>query len=288
MVMRHGLLALLVMAPALGSCIQYNEDCSPLIDDPDGVVGTLAIDVDITKATVRTTNDLFGQLVAESYAGAPDGGFLAQVGMENSGDIRSTGVCENFDTLPAGPVLRKTMAQVLPLNDNVGAVTVSPLTFKRILEHSVANLVDATQFVPNTPSGQFLQIAGAVVSVDCTLAPEEPPVDGARVTHIKLVDANEPAGGLDVYDVDGGYSSPDPIRIASNSFILSGGDGFAMISADGGATGAAAIPGLTFQVASRWFSLAYSGTNGKPALGDPLPDAGQAAPTGGWAMTNCR
>ncbi len=282
------LMAMLILAPAMGSCIQYNEDCSPLIDDPDGVVGTLARDVDITKATVRTTNDLVGQLVAESYAGAPDGGFLAQVGMENSGDIRSTGVCENFDTLPAGPVLRKTLAQVLPFNDNVGAVLVAPLTFKRILEHSVANLVDATQFVPNTPSGQFLQIAGALVSVDCTLAAEEPPLDGSRVTHITLVDPSEDGGALDVYDLDAGYLSGDPIRIAANSFILSGGDGFSMISADGGATDPFAVPGLTFQVASRWFSLSYSGKDGQPALGHPFAAGGEVGPAGGWAMTNCR
>ena len=282
-------LVVLVAASALGSCIQYNEDCTPLIDDPDGVVGVLAHDVDITKATVRTTNDLFGQLVAESYSGAPDGGYLAQVGMENSGDIRSIGVCENFDTLPAGPVLRKTMAQVLPLNDNVGAITVDPPTFKRILEHSVAGLVNSSEVVPNTPSGQFLQISGALVTVDCTLAAEAPPVDGQRVTRVVLVDPSEFDGGLEVYNADAGFVSTDRIRIASNSFILSGGDGFTMISSpDAGTSDAAAVPGLTFQVASRWFALRYPGANGQPELGGGLADAGIAGAVGGWVMTNCR
>jgi 2',3'-cyclic-nucleotide 2'-phosphodiesterase (5'-nucleotidase family) len=286
---RRALIGLLLVAPALGSCIQYNEDCSPLIANPEQVVGELAQDVDITKNTVRTTNDIFGQLVAESYSAAPDGGFLAQVGMENSGDIRSSGECESFDTLPAGPVERTTMAQVLPFNDNVGAITVDPLTLKRIFEHSVAGLVNSTTVVPNTPSGQFLQIAGVLVSVDCTLPAEAPPVDGQRVTQIVLVDAHEQPGGLEVYDADAGFVSSAPIRIATNSFILSGEDGYSMISAlDAGAIDAVALPGLTFEVASAWFAQQYLGNSQHPPLGATLADGGLAQPSGGWVMTSCR
>jgi hypothetical protein len=214
------------------------------------------------------------------------------VGLENSGDIRSDGVCQDHSTLPAGPVLKKTLREVLAFDDTVDLLSVGPSVFKQVMEHSVAAFVDGTKAVNNTPSGQFLQAAGVRVTVDCTLPPESSTDGGARVTHIDLVSL-APDGGEQVdrtvYDSASNpqYPTPDSIRIASNSFIISGGSGFSMLTGlDPGQSKPANVPGLTFQIASRWFQKTYAGTPAAPALG--AKGSVTHRPVGGWTLSNCR
>src|ERR1041385_3210871 len=121
-----GVAVVLALAAGAG-CLAYNEDCTPLVDGPNDVVGYLGVDVDITKATVRTEPNLVGSLIAEAYlSSTPQNTPVAQVGMENSGAIRSDGVCETHNVLPSGPLLKKTLREVLPFDDAVTVVSVAP------------------------------------------------------------------------------------------------------------------------------------------------------------------
>jgi 2',3'-cyclic-nucleotide 2'-phosphodiesterase (5'-nucleotidase family) len=266
-----------VLGLALGTftgCLAYNEDCSPLVDNPDEVVGTLGTDTDITKPSVRTSNNLVGQMVAEAYTHSIPGDAI-DIGTENAGDIRADGVCETHNVLPRGSVLKKTLREVLPFDDTVVAVSVTPGTLKAVLEHSVANLVDATKTNGNTPSGAFLQLAGATVSADCTRTAASNGVPGLRITRIEL------DGGRVVWD---GAAFDDPartIRVAVNSYVLTGGDGYTMLK---GLDPAQAKPvtaaGLNFQIVARWFAQSY--------VAPQQPLSTDHKPSGGWLLTQCR
>jgi hypothetical protein len=285
------IIGVLALGAASAGCLAYNEDCSPLVDNPDEVVGYLGVDIDITKAAVRTQPNLMGSLIAESYlSSTPDNTPSADVGIENSGAIRSDGICENHDVLPTGPLLKKTLREVLPFDDSIAVVTVSPQVLKQTFEHSVATLV-ASSAQANTPSGDFLQIAGAEVHVDCLQPAENGSTPGQRVQFIRLVrtDRTDPDNWVEVdagvlYDnTDGGdrYLSDAGVRLAADSFLVGdGGSDFASLADLPPSANEVSESGLNFQIVSRWFEKTYSSTQ---KLGSK-----SFKPPGGWVMPTCQ
>lgn len=274
-------------AAGLGACVAYNEDCTPLVDNPDQIVGYLAGDVDITKSRVRSGNNAIGELVADAYHHSADdpsrsGGLpKADIGIENSGSIRNEGVCQNNDVLPRGPVRRKTLRQVLPFDDTISLVTVDVATLKKALEHAVAGFSPTN--IPGVPPGSFLQISGVTVEVDCNGAAQSASSDGARITRIVLQDALPADGGAEgevLYDGSSPPSTTRTVRLACNSFVLTGGDGYVMLKGlDPTATQRFDEQGLNFQIAADYFQRNY-------------PDAHHALPTQGagltrWVFNHC-
>lgn len=282
--MRHAPF-LLLGAALLGGCVSYNEDCTPLVDQPDQVVGLLAGDVDITKSRVRLGDNAIGQLVADAYRHSADDPAVASglppadVGFENAGAIRNEGVCQSNDVIPRGPVRRKTLRQVLPFDDTVSVVTVDVPTLKRVMEHAVAGFSAGN--APATQAGAFLQLSGMTVVADCGRQAESASSPGARVVRMVLEDAfgDGGPGGAVLFDADGGVVATRPVRIACNSFLLSGGDGYAMLSSlDAGAAQRLDEQGLNFQIVANYFSR----TDG-PETGNTL----SAVPRGRWLLQNC-
>lgn len=321
---------LLLMGSSLSSCVDFNEDCSPLVDAPDQVVGWLAGDVDVTRARVRTGDNVIGQVVVDSYQRSLDDPTLAngtvppQVGLENSGGIRSEGVCTNHEVLPRGSVRKKVLREVLPFDNTVTVLTVPVSALKDALEHAVAGFADASKqtVAAGTPSGQFLQIAGITVDVDCTQAAETATTPGSRIRRIVLQDRVSTDGGVPDAgplsdpdagepDLDGGAEVPDAgpvvvdagpvtsvrfakagdvlwegrgtpardlfVRVAMNSYLAGGGDGYRMFS---GLDPTLAKPfveqGLNFQIVARHFLKANPEKSPRPAT-----------PETRWTFTRC-
>ena len=270
----------------LAACVSYNADCTPLVDQPDQVVGVLAGDVDITKVRVRSGDNTIGQLVAEAYQHSADdpavAGSLppADVGFENAGAIRNEGVCQSNDLIPRGPVRRKTLRQVLPFDDTVSVVSVDVDTLKRVMEHAVAGF-SAAGVAATTPPGSFLQLSGMTVVADCTRPAESAAAPGGRILRMVLEDqfGDGGAGATVLLDVDGGVSASRSVRIACNSFLLNGGDGYGMLAAlDAGASQRLDEQGLNFQIVANHFLRTYG-----PDSGNPLG----VQPHGRWLLQNC-
>lgn len=271
---------------AFASCVSYNEDCTPLVDQPDQVVGVLAGDVDITKNRVRSGDNALGQLVADAYRHSADdpsvsGGLPpADVGFENAGAIRNEGVCQSNDVIPRGPVRRKTLRQVLPFDDTVSVVSVDVPTLRRVMEHAVAGF-SAGNAPAGNPAGSFLQLSGMTVVADCNRAAESASSPGARVLRMVLEDAFGDGGaeGTVLFDADAGLSAPRSVRLACNSFLLGGGDGYGMLAnLDAGAAQRLDEQGLNFQIVANYFSRTYG-----PDANTTLP----AQPRGRWLLQNC-
>jgi 5'-nucleotidase / UDP-sugar diphosphatase len=287
--LRHfafGICGAALVGAGLGACVQYNEDCAPLVDDPDAIVGYLASDVNITKQVVRSGDNALGQMVADAYRHAADdasaGTAPAQVGFENSGDIRNDWVCQTIDSVPRGPVRKKTLRQVLPFDDSVSLVSIDIATLKSVLEHSVAGFAASAAGAPATPPGSFLQMSGVTAEVDCSMPAQSATDPGARITRITLQDSVPADGGglgTVLYDASLGQppSTTNAVRIAVNSFVLSGGDGYGMLKAlDGGAVQRFDLPGLNFQIAAQYFQKTYPQAS-------PLP----GTPATRWVFRGC-
>ena len=110
-----GIPAVVLAAALLGGCVEFNEECSRFMSEPEAVAGYLDGDVDITKAVVRSEDNAIGQIVAESYYEAFNDQapkYWPDLAIVNSGAIRSEGVCESREVLSRGPVKRKVLRDV--------------------------------------------------------------------------------------------------------------------------------------------------------------------------------
>ena len=65
--MRLPALALLAAAPALSACIEFNEPCSGVAENPNEQVAYLADTVYLDKANARHANNAIGQGAAEAF-----------------------------------------------------------------------------------------------------------------------------------------------------------------------------------------------------------------------------
>ncbi|MBS2031576.1 MAG: 5'-nucleotidase C-terminal domain-containing protein [Deltaproteobacteria bacterium] len=277
--------AFALVALFCGSCLSYNEDCAPLVDNPDETDGYVGGDIDITKVHVRSGDNAFGEVVADAWrhsADAVSGTTPADIGFENSGDIRNEGVCANNDTVPRGPLRRSTLRQVLPFDDTISLVTIDAATLKAVLEHSVAGFNDSFvgQAAQGTPPGQFLQMSGVTAIVDCHQPAASSSNPGSRVTRIVLQDAfnadgSDQPGATVIWD--GTTLATQTVRVAVNSYVLTGGDGYTMMeNLDATASKRFDLQGLNFQIAAEYLQKSYTKDS---------PIAATAKPR--WILTNC-
>ena len=274
----RAIVAIALLGGASG-CIVYNEQCSPLIENPEDVTGYLGGDVSTLKATVRTSDNSFGQLIAESYYFAFESSraeLRPDVAFENSGSIRSEGICTSIDTVPKGPVRRKVLREVLPFDNGVAAVTVTHHQLKKIFEHSVAGLSPTGTA---SPAGAFLQLYGATVSADCKLPAEALKADGtldkegARITAITLLRRDGTTFDIPLVPA----SDTQTVRVATNSYVVTGGDNYAAFKElDPNANDSLSAGGFNFEIIAQRFKTAYPET--KPF---PVP------PPTRWVLTDC-
>ncbi|WNG36234.1 hypothetical protein F0U61_23095 [Archangium violaceum] len=208
----------LALAPGLG-CLQYNDQCRPLVDDPEAVIGYLADDVFLDKPYARHDNHALGQLAADAFRHAADGTPApAELGIINGGSLRAEGLCVTRTVIPKGPLENGLLHEILLFENSVVTVDLTEQQLVDMFELSVAELSPVGQPIVS-PSGAFLHVSeGTTVHVDC----ERP--RGQRVVELKVNERTVPLP-----------ARADPsirYRVAMPVFLLQGGDGYGAIFKD--------------------------------------------------------
>lgn len=160
-----------------------------LDSDLAAVIGTTTVDLDSRKDSVRTREATMGNLIADALRGA----LKADVVITNGGGIRA-------DALrPAGTALtRKDIFAELPFG-NVGVlVEMSGADLLASLEHGVSKVEDK--------AGRFPQVSGLTMTYDPKAAA------GKRVIAVTV--GGKPLDPAATY------------RVATNDYLLKGGDGY--------------------------------------------------------------
>lgn len=195
---------------ALGTgCVEYNEPCKGLTENPDAIVGYLGQDVYVDKPNARHANNAIGQLAADAFMSAANNlGIPSQIGVINGGGVRAEGLCATRNIVPKGPLTNGRLHEIFLFNDLLESVDVTGAELKTVLENAVAGLYPHGQDIAS-PSGSFLQVSqGTELTVDCSKPA------GSRITAFQIQ-------GIDV------LGAPDQsFRLAVTDFLLHSGDGF--------------------------------------------------------------
>ncbi|PTL77246.1 5'-nucleotidase C-terminal domain-containing protein [Vitiosangium sp. GDMCC 1.1324] len=206
------------LAPGFG-CIQYNDQCRPLVDDPDAILGYLGEDVFLDKPYARHGNHALGQLAADAFRHATDSTRTpAELGIINGGSLRAEGLCVTRTVIPKGPLKNGLLHEVLLFENSVVTVDLTEQQLVAMFEHSVEALTPQGQAIVS-PSGAFLHVSqGTSLRVDC----ERPA--GNRVVELKVNERTVPLPPRT--DASIRY------RVAMPDFLLGGGDGYGTIFKD--------------------------------------------------------
>jgi 5'-nucleotidase/UDP-sugar diphosphatase len=154
-------------------------------------IGTTETELDSRRATVRSQEAAIGNLIADAMRAATG----ADVAITNGGGIRAD------RTYPAGTVLtRRDILSELPFGNVTVLLEVDGATIREALENGVSRIEDG--------AGRFPQVSGLSFRFD----PSAPA--GSRVSEVMVGD--EPLFDSNTY------------RLATNDYMASGGDGYAM------------------------------------------------------------
>lgn len=156
-------------------------------------VGRTLVELDTRRETVRTRESNFGNLVADAMRLATD----ADVAITNGGGIRGD------RTYPAGSELtRKDILTELPFGNVTVLVELDGAALLAALENGVSQVEDK--------AGRFPQVSGLRFAYD----PSKPA--GSRVVSVEI--GGEPLDPARTY------------RVATNDYMLGGGDGYDMLA----------------------------------------------------------
>ena len=181
----------LAEAPDVAALVQ--RQAALLARELDTVVGTTGVPLDARESVTRQRETPLGHLFADLMRARVG----AQVGLLNGGAIRGNRV------IPAGPITRRDVRQLLPFSNTVTLLEVSGDGLRAALERSVDELP--------RPTGHFLQTAGVQFAVD----PARPP--GQRVGAIEV--EGQPVVPARLY------------RVAVPDYLARGRDGYPMLAA---------------------------------------------------------
>ena len=181
----------LAEAPDVAALIQ--QQAARLARELDTVVATTGVALDARENVTRREETPLGRLFADLMRERVG----AQVGLLNSGAIRGNRL------IPAGPITRRDIRQLLPFSNTVTLLEVTGEALHAALERSVDELP--------RPTGHFLQTAGVRFTVD----PARPP--GQRVSAV-LVEG-QPVVPAGLY------------RVAVPDYLARGRDGYPMLAA---------------------------------------------------------
>lgn len=155
----------------------------------DVEIGTTVGELDSRSATVRSQEAAIGNLIADAIRAATG----AQVAITNGGGIRAN------KRYAAGTVLtRRDILAELPFGNSTVMVEITGADIVGALENGVSQMEQR--------AGRFPQVSGLTVEVD----PKRPA--GSRIVSVKV--------GDQPLDMAGKYT------VASNNFMLTGGDGY--------------------------------------------------------------
>ncbi|CAM5777104.1 multifunctional 2',3'-cyclic-nucleotide 2'-phosphodiesterase/5'-nucleotidase/3'-nucleotidase [Labrys miyagiensis] len=156
-------------------------------------IGTTSVELDSRTASVRSQETAMGDLIADAIRARTN----ADCALTNGGGIRANKV------YPAGAKLtRRDILSELPFGNTTVLVDIKGSDIKAALENGVSQLENY--------AGRFPQVSGMVVTVD-----RKAPV-GSRILSVSI---------------DGQPLDPDRrYKLASNNFMLAGGDGYTALA----------------------------------------------------------
>jgi 5'-nucleotidase len=175
---------------------RINNDYKPPLDAlRQELVGATQIALDGQRNNVRSRETNLGSMIADVLLQktAPDG---AQVAITNGGGIRAS--------IPVGDVSLGHVLDVLPFGNTIALVTLTGEQLLAALENGVSQV--------ELGAGRFPQVAG----LRFTFTPSYP--RNSRVLEVEIEQS------------DGSFVALDPAatyRVATNNFMLNGGDGYA-------------------------------------------------------------
>jgi len=161
--------------------------------EQDVVIGRTTVALDARNATVRAAESALGNFIADVMRQVVD----ADVAITNGGGIRTNAL------FPPGEIKRRDVVGWLPFNNIVVKVRLSGAAIRAALEHGVSQVEDL--------GGRFPQVSGMTYSFSRSRPA------GSRITAVTI-------GGRPL-DPDAFYT------LATNDFILAGGDGYATVRA---------------------------------------------------------
>ena len=175
---------------------RINNDYKPPLDTlRQQKVGTSQVKLDGDRANVRTRETNLGSLIADVLLQKTrnDG---AQVAITNGGGIRTS--------IAAGDVTVGNVLEVLPFGNTIALVTLTGAQLLAALENGVSQVA--------LTAGRFPQVAG----LRFTYTPNYPV--NSRVLSVEIEQSD---GSFVALDLTATY------RVATNNFMLTGGDGYA-------------------------------------------------------------
>ena len=179
--------------PSAAAAAKTEELEARLSKELDVALGTTETPLDSRRPTVRGGEAAIGNLIADAMRAAMD----ADIAIANGGGIRGN------KEYPAGTKLvRRDVLTELPFGNKTVLVEITGETLLAALEHGVGQVAEG--------AGRFPQVSGLTVQVDLKKAV------GSRVVAVEV-------GGAPL-DKQARY------RLATNDFMLRGGDGYTMLA----------------------------------------------------------
>jgi 5'-nucleotidase len=158
----------------------------------DGPVGKTSVVLDARQATNRSGETNLGSYIADSYRASTG----ADVALLNGGSIRSN------MTYGPGVLTKRNVISILPFENPVVKVEVTGATIRAALEHGVSRIAEDAE------EGRFPQVSGLEFSFDGRRP------SGSRVVGVTI--KGQPLDDKRTY------------TLASNTYLLGGGDGYSM------------------------------------------------------------
>ncbi len=174
---------------ALAIVKRYETELSRELDVE---LGTTAVDLDSRSASVRSQETAIGNLIADAIRASTG----ADAAITNGGGIRGN------KQYPAGAkITRRDILTELPFGNATALVEITGKDVKDALENGVSQI--------DNRAGRFPQVSGLTFTID-----QKAPV-GSRILDLKL--GGQPIDPAKTY------------RIATNDFMMTGGDGYSAL-----------------------------------------------------------
>lgn len=213
---------LVMLGVLLSDCVAFNDQCVPLVDNPNERVAFVAKGTEIwlDRPNARHANNAIGQAEVDALVWVyKDTDRPVDFAVVNGGAIRAEGLCVTRNILAAGPLTNGVLHEILLFDNTVVAADLAEQEVLDMFEHSVERLfVDPNPIA--LPSGAFLQVSQDVsMAVDCS----KPAGSRVMSLSIKGKTVQRPARPL----------SQVKYRVAMSTYLAGGGDGFSMLAGKG-------------------------------------------------------
>jgi 5'-nucleotidase len=163
------------------------------------VVGETTVLLDGERGNVRSKETNLGNLITDAMLERTQEA-NAQIAIQNGGGIRAS--------IPAGDVTVGQVRTVLPFGNRIATVDLTGAQVKEALENGVSQVEEG--------AGRFPQVAG----IQYTWTPSA--TVGSRILSVKVADGS---GAFVDIDPEATY------RVATNNYLLEGGDGYSVFAA---------------------------------------------------------